>query len=237
MERVVARRADAVVGVTAPITGDLRDRLGADAVTITNGFDPREAAAADWEPPLSADRHSLVYTGSLSYAGNSPEPLLRALDVLEPAVAARLELVVAGPVTGAEREELGRRFERVQLLGRLPRDRTLALQRAADSLLLIAGDHRPSVATGKLYEYLATDRPILVLGRRSVAARIVEETRAGLVAAVDDPAGIAAALAQLAGGYGRDGDRRAIAERFSYPALAAAMAEQVERAIARRRAA
>jgi hypothetical protein len=92
-----------VVGVTPPITKDLRERLGADAVIITNGFDPDESAR-DWQPPLASDRHSLVYTGSLSYAGNPPEPLLLALDRLvreQPAVRDRLEVVVGGPTTRA----------------------------------------------------------------------------------------------------------------------------------------
>jgi hypothetical protein len=150
LERLVVRRADVVVGVTPPITDDLRDRLGADAVTITNGFDPDEGGpVAGWEPPLSPDRHSLVYTGSLSYAGNSAMPLLDALGS-RPALSNRFELGVAGPTTAAERAALVGRGAR--LLGRLPRDRTLALQRAADTLLLFAGDERPSVATGKLYE-------------------------------------------------------------------------------------
>jgi glycosyltransferase involved in cell wall biosynthesis len=243
LERLVARRADAVVGVTPPITDDLRDRLGADAITITNGFDPGETPRPpeDWRPPLAEDRHSLVYTGSLSYAGNSAEPLLRALDILaaeEPAVRDRLEVVVAGPVTSTEREALERR-DGVQVLGRLDRQRTLTLQRAGDSLILFALDHRPSVATGKLYEYLAADRPILVVGARSVAAEIVRSTGAGSCVPADDPPAIARALATLvrANGAQRGGDRALILERYGYQSLARQMAERVETAIARRAAA
>jgi glycosyl transferase family 4 len=237
LERLVARRADAVVGVTPPITQDLRDRLGADAVTITNGFDPFEETGADgWQPPLAADRHSLVYTGSLSYAGNSPEPLLLALDRLGSAARERLEVVVAGPTTPDERDALAARG--VRLLGRLARDRTLALQRGADGLVLFAGDHRPSVATGKLYEYLAADRPILVIGGRSVAADIVRTTGSGTAASADDPAAIARALAAMIEADARPGgDRAVIEDRYGYPSLARAMAEQVERAIAMRAAA
>jgi hypothetical protein len=147
-----------------------------------------------------------------------------------------MEVVVAGPLTPDERDELDRRGAR--LLGRLPRDRTLALQRAADSLVLIAGDHRPSVATGKLFEYLAADRPILVLGNRSVAAEIVRATGSGFVAAADDPAEIARGLGALLGADGRrGGDRAVILERYSYESLARAMAAQVEKAIVTRAAA
>ena len=241
LEQLVAARADAVVGVTPPIADDLRDRHGAHATTITNGFDPDEAAGDPdgWGAELAVDRHSFVYTGSLSYAGNSADPLLRALDVLRcehPDQLARLEILFAGPITGTEREALTSRADAVRILGRLPRERTLALQRAADSLVLIAGDHRPSVATGKLFEYLAADRPILVLGERSVAARIVESTRSGIVTSADDPARIAAALVALVDGgpAAGGGDRALVLERYGWPSLARGMAERVELAITRR---
>jgi glycosyltransferase involved in cell wall biosynthesis len=240
LERIVATRADAIVAVTPPITEDLRLRFGSEGVTVTNGFDPEEAVApSTWTPPLAADRHSLVYTGSLSYAGNSPEPLLRGLDLLaaeRPELAARLEVVFAGPTTTSEREEFALREPLVRTVGRLPRDRTLALQRAADGLILIAGDHRPSVATGKLYEYLAADRPILVLGSTSVAARIVEATGSGDAVPLDDPAVIAGALERLLerGAPACGGDRAVVLENYGYPALARRMAAQIEVAIASR---
>jgi glycosyltransferase involved in cell wall biosynthesis len=240
LERLVVTRADAVVGVTPPITDDLRERFGVDAVTITNGFDPEESPAdADgWEPPLDPARVSLVYTGSLSYAGNSAEPLLHALDAMrreDPDLERRLEVVFAGPATPSERDALGERAPLVRALGRLPRARTLRLQRAADALLLFAGDHRPSVATGKLYEYLAAEKPIIVLGRRSVAARIVQEVGAGVASAADDPEDIARAVRTMLNGA-RQAPRPArgpVQERFAYPALARRMAEVVETAIAR----
>jgi glycosyltransferase involved in cell wall biosynthesis len=244
LERLVATRADAVVGVTPPITDDLRERFGADAVTITNGFDPKETGSrADpgWRPPLADDRHSIVYTGSLSYAGNNAEPLLDAIDLLlsgDPTLDQRVEVVFAGPMTPAERDALSARGSLVRVLGRLPRSRTLALQRAADSLLLLAGDHRPSVATGKLYEYLAAQRPVVVVGASSVAARIVQEMGAGLVAQADDPADIARALMERITSVGRvsGADPEAVARRFGYPSLARQMADRVDVAIATARA-
>jgi glycosyltransferase involved in cell wall biosynthesis len=241
LERLVATRADAVVGVTPPITEDLQRRFGCQAVTVTNGFDPEESTGpTDWWSPLAQDRRSLVYTGSLSYAGNSPRSLLRALDLLtreRPQLGARLEMVFAGPTTATERDELSRRAPLVRSLGRLPRNRTLALQRAADGLILIAGDQRPSVATSKLYEYLASNRPILVLGAASVAARIVETTGSGEAVPADDTRRIAEALARLAERKEQTvgADRHIVLRRYGYPSLAREMAAQVEVAIAARR--
>jgi glycosyltransferase involved in cell wall biosynthesis len=68
---------------------------------------------------------------------------------------------------------------------------------AADALLLYqpAGWNGPS---GKLYEYLATGRPILcVAPRENVGARIVDELGAGICVAPEDRDGIEQAILQL----------------------------------------
>jgi glycosyltransferase involved in cell wall biosynthesis len=248
LEALVARRADAVVGVTAPIAEDLAERLGARATTITNGFDPELVAGADGDAARLLDprRHSLVHTGTVGYAGRgrSFDPLVEAVARLReraPAVAERLELVFAGPAAAHERELLESPALRgvVTLVGSVPHATALGLQRAADSLLVVAGEQHRSVATGKLYEYLAAGRPILVLGAGSAAAAIVAEADAGLTVRSDDPDAIAGALERLvapgAGAELRGASPRA-AEGYAYPALARRYGDVIERAIARVRA-
>lgn len=241
LERALIRRADAVVGVTPPITDDLVARFGLAGRTITNGFDPAECPARDdgWRSPLRADRHSLVYTGSLAYGGASPDVLVEALRTLRRTqhdAAERLELVVAGALGPGERRALGdpEIADGVRLLGSMPRREALRLQTAADSLLVVAGDRRSSVATGKLYEYLAARRPILVVGDRTVAAEIVRAQDAGPVVPADGGRPLVEALARLA----RDevpaptGDP----SRFAYPLLAERYAQLIDEVIAARRA-
>ena len=245
LEARMARTADVAIGVTAPIADDLAARLGARAETITNGFDPDLPVAppASVAPLLHPGRHSIVHTGTVGYAGRgrSFEPLVEALHRLRadtPDVAGRLELVFAGPAARHERDLLERRDlgARVRLVGSLPHPEALALQRAADSLLVVAGERHRSVATGKLYEYLTAGRPILVLGAGSAAARIVADAGAGLAVDADDPGAIADALRRLvaprAGEEVAAADAAAIA-RYGYPALAARYAGAIERAIAR----
>lgn len=244
LERAVIGRADAVTAVTPPIAEDLRDRVNPRAITITNGYDPDERAdpgVADESAPVSADRHTLAFTGTLTYGGVSPAPLLdgfRQLREQDPAAAGRLEMVFAGPTTAADLAVLGAPDleDTVRILGPIARDRALNLQRAADALVLLIDDRRPSIATGKLYEYLSTGRPILVVGENSVAARIVREAGAGIVVPSDDLGAIAMALRQLQGD-GRSLPRPApdAVERFSYSRLAVQMADAIERAIANRR--
>lgn len=246
LEEAVLSRADGAVGVTPPIAEDLRDRVNRRVVTITNGFDPDEidpAVAAAGEAPVSSDRFTVAYTGTLAYGGASPQPLLdgvRRLRDRDPEVAAKLELVFAGPMSGTDLEELRAPDldDVIRVVGAVPRGEALGLQRAADALVLFVDGRRPSIATGKLYEYLASGRPILVIGEGSVAARIVTDVGAGLVVASDAPEAAADALAALvAGGDAVPSPAPGALDRFSYPAVAAAMAEAVERAIAVRAAA
>jgi glycosyltransferase involved in cell wall biosynthesis len=152
LERRLLRGADRVVAVTDPIAADLRERLGLDAVTITNGYDP-EARAAEATGLVRTDRRSVVYTGRLDRSRTALDGLLAAGRLLierEPGGAGSLEVVIAGPLTPEERNELGDPAlgGLVRAVGALPRERALALQREADCLLLLSTDVRPSAASG-----------------------------------------------------------------------------------------
>jgi glycosyltransferase involved in cell wall biosynthesis len=242
LERLVVRHADAVSAVTQPIADDLARRFGRPVATITNGFDPDAvpADAPEGNGLLSRDRRSLVHTGTLSYGGRSIEPLVEAFRILHatsPGAAERLEIALVGPVTDAEREAVKRSGmpDAFLLAGSLPHDQTLAVQRAADGLLVITGAGQTGVATGKLYEYMTANRPILVLGDDTAAAGIVERVGGGIAVARDDPHALADALRRFA--EHPDALPRpapAAVERFSYAHLASQMAGQVEHAIARR---
>ena len=119
--------------------------------------------------------------------------------------------------------------------GSLPRQHALALQRAADALLLVASPRRTQLLNFKLFEYLATDRPILALAAGTEAGRVVEETGGDAVPA-HDVAAIARALRRLVAGGLRPPDPTA-REAYSYPDVARRMAEVAQDAMtsARRR--
>jgi glycosyltransferase involved in cell wall biosynthesis len=182
-----------------------------------------------------------VYTGRLGWVGRSPEPLLDALLELKsaaPELARRIEVVFTGPLTEHERALVARPEldGMARSLGWVEHEDALRLQRAADSLLVLAnGWSGPSVATGKLFEYLAAGRPILVVGDGTEAARIVGELRAGVVAPAE-PRAIAGALRRLVepapGSPANVGPSAAAVERYSYARLAERMAELIESACA-----
>ena len=230
LESSIAAKADAVVGVTEPIAEDLRTRFGRPATVLTNGFDPDELTSERHVDILDPKRFSIVHTGRLAYSGRSPKPLFDALRLLRrerPEVVTQVELVFAGPLTSEEQALFDAEDLRglVRAVGTLDWREALALQRAADGLLVITdGMTRP--ATGKLFEYLAADAPILVLGEQTEAARIVGETAAGFAASATDPPLIATALELLVSSSVRGRDQSAV-EAYSYPNIARSYARLI----------
>jgi glycosyltransferase involved in cell wall biosynthesis len=238
LERRVALGADGLVGVTGPIAEDLARRFDRPASTVRNGWDPAlEPAIEAAEPPsLEDDRVNLVYTGSLGgIRGHDDRGLLDALRGIsreDPELAARLRVVFAGPLTPEERAAFAspELAPLVRALGELPRPQALRLQRDADALLLITS-RDASMATGKLYEYLAAGHPILALAGENEAARIVTETGTGRVVAPDDVPGVRRALAAVVSGELQDSYEPHGLEAYLYPAPAKALAELIDRVL------
>jgi glycosyltransferase involved in cell wall biosynthesis len=239
LERRWLGDADAVACVSQPAADDLRERLGIEATLIPNGWDPQSGGARAAPGPtglLDPGRISLVYTGRFGSYGRDPRGLvegLRRLGAEAPAAAARLELAIAGPLTEPEAALFSADLSpvRVSVLGSLARERAVALQREADALLLLAHPTRSQLLNIKLFEYLASGRPVLALAAGTEAGRLVEEIGGETVRA-DDPAAIARAIARVATGELEAPDAEAVAP-YTYPAPAEAMAALVESVIER----
>jgi glycosyltransferase involved in cell wall biosynthesis len=234
LERRVARTADVVVGATAPIAQDLAARHGADAHWVTNGFEPELECRAG-APAGDPGWRRLVHTGTLSGGwGRDPGPVLAALREFNAGRrdgAPRIRLVLAGRLSVEDEQALAEvdLGAAVEHLGLVDRGTAMGLQREADALLLLTGRNR-SEATGKLFEYLASGRPIMALARDNEAARIVRETGTGIAVDGADPAAIRAALEAIADGSLLERYAPRDLERFRYPGPAEAMTELIERA-------
>jgi glycosyltransferase involved in cell wall biosynthesis len=198
--RLVARNADAIVAVSDAIAEETRglDPKGP-VVTIANGSDFDDFAGLPYE---RGERFRITHTGSF-FGKRDPRPFLTALADSGLDVTARF----VGDFRIADREwaeELGL-GDRLELHPYVPRRRSLELQRDSEALLLLipeAGGRGKGVLSGKVFEYLAAERPILAsVPPDGAAAELIEETGAGVVAPPDDPAAIADALRGLVERY------------------------------------
>ncbi len=194
--QLVARSADAITCVSDAIAEEAgsfspRGRV----VTISNGCDFDDFAGLDYTP---GERFRITHTGSF-FGKRDPRPFLTALDESGLDVEARfLGDFRSSDRVWAEELDLG---DRLRLLPYAPRAESLGLQRDSDALLLLipdAGGRGKGVLSGKVFEYLAAERPILaVVPTDGAAADLIRETGAGVVVAPHDVEGIRAALEEL----------------------------------------
>ena len=193
---LVARHADAVVAVSDAIADEARELSPRGRVaTIANGCDFDDFAGLEYR---RSERFRITHAGSF-FGKRSPRPFLEALAASGLDVVARF----VGDFRSADREwaeglGLG---DRLELHPYVPRRRSLELQRDSEALLLLvpeAGGRGRGVLSGKVFEYLAAERPILAaVPPDGAAAKLIRETGAGVVAAPDDVEAIGTALAEL----------------------------------------
>jgi glycosyltransferase involved in cell wall biosynthesis len=195
--RLVASQADAIVAASDAIAEEARAlQPKGKVVTIANGCDFDDFAGLEHHP---SDRLRITHTGNF-HGKRDPKPFFRAL------AESGLEDVVvrfAGDVRAADREyaEALGLGDRLEFLGYVSRRRSLELQRDSEALLLLipnSGGREKGVLTGKIFEYLAAERPILaVVPPDGAAADLIREVGTGVVAAPEDVGAIREALAGL----------------------------------------
>jgi glycosyltransferase involved in cell wall biosynthesis len=193
--KLVARWADAVVTVSDEISREMRE-LGAQRVeTIPNGCDFDDFEGLEYHP---GERFRITHTGTF-FGHRDPRPFLSALAEVDSDVVARF----VGGLRSSDREfaeglGLGDGIEEIE---HVPRRSALELQRDSDALLLLlpdAGGRGKTVPSGKIYEYLAAERPILAaVPTDGVAAELVRRADAGVVVAPDDVAALKSAISGL----------------------------------------
>ena len=197
--RLVAQ-SDGIVAVSDAIADEARALHPKGPVAmIANGSDFDDFDGLEYR---RGERFRITHTGSF-FGKRDPRPFLTALAQSGLDAEARF----LGDFRSADRswaEELGL-GDRLRILPYAPRRESLELQRDSEALLLLipdAGGRGKGVLSGKVFEYLAAERPILALvPPDGAAADLIRETGAGLVVAPDDVEGIRSALAELEGSW------------------------------------
>jgi hypothetical protein len=95
----------------------------------------------------------------------------------------------------------------VNLWGQLPRSIALSFQKKADYLLLITAADQASVATGKIFEYLASEKFILALTSGTEAEKIILSSGAGVAIHPNNTDEIAEYLLMIISGKPHGGTR------------------------------
>jgi hypothetical protein len=191
LERQVVEHAASVITVAPTMTKRMiaaypeldPDKFG----TIFNGFDPSDLGAP---VPQAKTRFRIAFAGVWK-EGYNPSPLYDVIEWLKrttPALLDGVEVIAAGFEPGeAARRGLESHITEV---GVLSHQDAVALMHSADVLFLTNGDgaRQQLGLPGKMYEYLATGRPVLALTHPDGdAGRIIRQVGGGVAIAQEDP--------------------------------------------------
>ena len=238
LEKEVLTKADKVVTV-APDGAKRLGRIGNRNVRVVyNGFDRDDDATTTVVKP---GKFTITYLGVLSKIQN-PEKLWEALGELareNDGFANTLKINMIGQIDSSVVKAIEQQglSQHVSYSPYIPHDQVSAVHRSSTLLLLLLmPDSEPrakGLLTGKLFEYLASGRPILCIGPEDGdAARILKETGAGTTVSFGNKEKMKEVLGDYYANYLEDNlpdNANEAIERYSRKALSLQFAELLDK--------
>ena len=196
-ERHLVSSARGLVTVTEPWAKFYRQKYGKPVATIYNGYDPLDFDFVESDYGSTPLPYLVIgYTGGIYPGRRDPSPLFAALRMLGE-TAERFRVVFCGtdPAHVFPLAECAGVAHLVEVRPAVPYKQSLEFQRQSDVLLLMQWNdpREQGNCPGKFFEYLASLRPVLILGLEDgVPATIARQRSAGVC--VNDPTAIATQL-------------------------------------------
>ncbi len=201
IERETVTLSDLVVAVTESSLREIRSRYPDQPPSkfslIHNGYDPDALKPLfDARPQSPGPRDKVIVTHiGTAYRTASPSWYFQALDGLPPEIRSRIETRFIGRISETEQQLLAARGPSVRILGFLPQQEALRWIADTDYLLLTMTNEFS--LPGKLFEYLASGKPIIALSpENGEVARLIAETGAGWCVPHDHPEAVRNVLSE-----------------------------------------
>jgi glycosyltransferase involved in cell wall biosynthesis len=192
LEHIVLKAADEVVTVSWNWASDFKAICNREIRVITNGFDGEDFKEIAGKQPLD-DKFSIVHIGAMN-ADRNPTLLWKVLgDLVKDDPDFREDLQIK--LIGSNDFTVNQSIESNQLQACVKQIKYLVHAKVLGQIcsarvLLLALNNTPNVSgiiPGKLYEYLASRRPVLCVGPGDGdSAKIVKETKSGVVVGFND---------------------------------------------------
>ncbi len=175
-------------------------RIASHFSTITNCYDPElqfVSKRTQGETPGNP-KFRIVHAGSF-YPKRNPTSFLRSLVALvgeHPELRSNIEVLFVGAISDEFQEEISTVARTTsidcQQIGAVSYKRSMHYICSSDLLLAINGteDRDNIFIPGKLFDYIAANKPVLLIGQRGAASEIVEQGRLGVVCAHENIDGI-----------------------------------------------
>ena len=178
-ERRILKDADLILSVSAPLVEDFKQIGGGidKVIEITNGYDYEEVHDVSFQPV-----YTMAFIGHF-YNSITPDKWFGAFSelVAEGALPSDSRILIIGNTSPlAVPENISQNVFQIR---QVDHDEAIRKSLETDTLVVVHPKGRKGVYTGKLFDYLATNKPILAIcDPDDVIADLLEETRAGFTA-------------------------------------------------------
>ena len=146
---------------------------------VPNGYDP---ADFDGLEKKKNEIFTICYTGTMADT-YEPEVFINALaELINSKPELKIKLQIVGFISDKIKRFINDRIPETELVPTVPHSEIVKYQKNADLLLLVIPniENSEGILTGKIFEYLASDNPIIGIGpENGDAAKILDQCKAG----------------------------------------------------------
>lgn len=233
LEKKVLKHCDVIITVGKTMAVDLKTLTDTRTEVITNGFDeadrPSNSAHQStgflitYIGTMNDARNPEVFWSALSKLKKTGHPIVKSLKVQ---MVGKPEEVVFKSVSAFGLEDV------VEFIGYVNHKEAIDFQNKASALLLVINKthNNKSILTGKIFEYIASGKPIICIGPKDGdAAEILQEAKTGVIIDYDDVEAMENALIKT---YESNGLSRTLPqeiEKFSRLSLTKKLATVLDR--------
>lgn len=211
LEDYLLKKAYLTLTVAPQISSYLKARnANSHVLTITNGFDsndlinlsPNEKLRLEKEKTFfNNNKFVILYTGTLTHYDKNRKAnhLCDAICKLPEEIASKIQFVFYGKNFKNDFIKyeylISKRI--ICLRPEVSRNISIKLQNMANGLLLVTDIDRTCVTTGKVFEYLNANKPILGLTKNTHAEQIIKKTKTGICSDPTKPNEIKSSICEI----------------------------------------
>jgi glycosyltransferase involved in cell wall biosynthesis len=196
-EREVVENADLLITVSEDVKRIFAEKsdlpVAAKTIVIPNGFDEDDFRIKNLPTEL---KKVITYTGTISEAYDV-DGFLKALSSLDEKLKSQLLFRFVGKVPLSVEQKFRAAGLELELVGYVDHPKSIEYLLRSDLLLLVIPKvkNNRGILTGKFFEYLASQKPILAIGSTDGdLAKIIQETESGKLFDYSDNDGMKAYL-------------------------------------------
>jgi glycosyltransferase involved in cell wall biosynthesis len=205
--------------------------------TIYNAYDPLlNQKSIDWDVVLDDDYFHVLFFGQ--FRKLSPvEPIAKAVSLMSPEKMNRLKIHSFGSMINKDAELIDMLNVEDQFVIHNPvlPSQTMNVLEKADLLLVSTDQRRKHIIPAKLWDYLATDRPILSIAPNPEVGTILESTGQGKQINPDHPKKIALFLeeqiSEKEAGSSKKSNRKSYSNKFTIEAATSTLAQRMDQVL------